>query len=180
MNTKSVSVANIPQPRTPLNTIIGKHACHREVTTDYTVRYYEITAMMTEPEARHRFPDIFEDLDASRLPPRPKRRGGKSELDHLRGPQSDRWYWSIGGLEYVAVWAHADRWYASPPEPVTDPGVVRVSAQRREPGRLHGEPIELPVTEFTVSGPVCLPEQVHNHVRVVVEARTYLPAAAAA
>ncbi|WP_157110404.1 DUF3560 domain-containing protein [Nocardia anaemiae] len=179
VNTKSVSVANIPQQRTPLHTILGKQTCHREVTTDYTVRYHEITAVMTEPEARDRFPDVFEDLDASPLPPRPKRRGGKTKLDHHRGPQSDRWYWKIGGLEYAAVWAHPDRWYATPPEPVTDPGVVRVSAQRREPGRLRGEPIELPVTEFPVSGPVCWPEEVHNQVRVIVEARTYLPATAA-
>lgn len=143
------------------------------------MRYHEIIAVMTEPEARDRFPDIFDDLDARTLASRPKRRGGKTKLDHHRGPQSDRWYWEIGGLEYAAVWAHPDRWYATPPEPVTAPGVVRVSAQRREPGRLRGEPIELPVTEFTVSGPVCWPEQVHNQVRVIVEARTYLPAAAA-
>ncbi|MFI6959862.1 hypothetical protein ACIBJI_41165 [Nocardia sp. NPDC050408] len=63
--------------------------------------------------------------------------------------------------------------------PCLNSGVVRVSAQRREPGRLRGEPIELPVTEFAVSGPVCWPEEVHNQVRVIVEARTYLPAASA-
>lgn len=178
VNKKSVSVVNLPHPRLPLHTIVGKQTCRREVTTDYTVRYHEITAVMTEADARDRFSDIFDDLDAGTLAPRPKRRGGKTKLDHHRSPQSDRWYWEIGGLEYVAVWAHPDRWYATPPEPVTELGMVRVSAQRREPGRLHGEPIALPVTDFAVSGPVCWPEEVHNQVRAIVEARTYLPAAA--
>ncbi|MCC3326494.1 hypothetical protein [Nocardia abscessus] len=66
-----------------------------------------------------------------------------------------------------------------PTRPVTDPGPVRARAQRRPPGRLRGEPIALPVTEFSVSGPVCWPEEVHNQVRVIVEARAYVPAAAA-
>lgn len=70
MNTKSVS--------------IGKQTCHREVTT-YTVRYHEFTAVMTEPEARDRFPDIFDDLDTGTVPPRPKRhraqRQGESRPD---------------------------------------------------------------------------------------------------
>ncbi|WP_433678171.1 DUF3560 domain-containing protein [Nocardia sp. CA-119907] len=179
VNTKSVSVVNIPQPRVLLHTIVGKLSCCRQVTTDYTARYHEITAVITEAEARQRFPDSFDELDTGALSARPKRRGGKTKLDHHRGPQADRWYWETDGLEYTAVWAHPEHWYATPPEPVNGPGTVRVSAQRREPGRLHGDPIELPVTEFAVSGPVCWPEEVHNQVRVIVEARTYLPAVAA-
>ncbi|WP_280310539.1 hypothetical protein [Nocardia abscessus] len=99
--------------------------------------------------------------------------------DHHRSPQSDRWYQPIDGVEYDAVWAHPDRWYATPPEP--SPTQVRCGSapQRRPPGRVRGEPIALPVTEFSVSGPVCWPEEVHNQVRVIVEARAYVPAAAA-
>ncbi|WP_181723032.1 hypothetical protein [Nocardia gipuzkoensis] len=57
---------------------------------------------MTEAQAHERFPDIFADLDATSLPPRPKRRGGKSKLDHHHGPQAEHWSWTVDGIDSPA------------------------------------------------------------------------------
>ncbi|MEV6334640.1 DUF3560 domain-containing protein [Nocardia vinacea] len=176
VNPKSVSVVNLSLSRLAFHTTTAKMTGHREITTDHPVRFHEITAHMTQAHAHERFPDIFADLDANSLPPRPKRRGGKTKLDHHRGPQAEHWSWRIDGIEYHAAWAHPPHWFATPPAAITEPGVVRLRAQRRPIGRVHGDPVELPVTEFAVTGPVCWPEEVHNQVRVLVEARAYLPA----
>ncbi|WP_146099079.1 DUF3560 domain-containing protein [Nocardia nova] len=177
VNAKTVSVVNFPLSSLALHTIAAKITGHRWITADHTVRFRDVTAVMTEAQAHERFSDIFADLDANSLPPRPKRSNGKTKLDYHRGLQAEHWSWTIDGIEYEAVWAHPSRWFATPPEPITEPSVVRLRARRRPPGRLYGEPIELPVTEFAVTGPVCWPEEVHNQVRVLVESRTYLPAA---
>ncbi|MFD6104397.1 hypothetical protein ACFWFQ_17195, partial [Nocardia salmonicida] len=178
VNPKSVSVVTSSMALLPLHTIAGKLSGHREIATDHPVRYHDITAVMSEAQARERFGDVFADLDAEARPPRPKRRSGTTKLDHHRGPTGERWSWTVDGIEYAAAWAHPPRWYVTPPEPVSEPGVVRVRAQRRDPGRVHGDPVELPVTEFGLTGPVCWPEQVHNQVRVLVEGRAYLPLSA--
>ncbi|MGY2087842.1 DUF3560 domain-containing protein [Nocardia gipuzkoensis] len=176
VNPKSVSVVNSSLSRLAVHTIAAKMTGRRWITTDHPVRFHEVTAVMTEAQAHERFPDIFADLDANSLPPRPKRRPGRTKLDHHLGPHADHWSWTVEGIEYNATWAHPPHWYATPPEPITEPGTLRLHAQRRPIGRVHGDPVELPVTEFPISGPVCWPEEVHNQVRVLVEARTYLPA----
>ncbi|MEU6191358.1 DUF3560 domain-containing protein [Nocardia sp. NPDC047038] len=176
VNAKTVSVVNLSLSRLAFHTIAAKMTAHREITTDHPVRFHEITAHMTQAHAHERYPDVFTDLDTPSLPPRPKRRSGKTKLDHHRGPQADYWSWSIDGIEYRATWAHPAHWYSTPPAPITEPGTVRLRAQHRAPGRVHGDPVELPLTEYTVTGPVCWPEEVHNQVRALVEARTYLPA----
>lgn len=176
-NTKSVSVVSIPgQSRLTLYTITAKQLGQREISADSTVRYHHITGHMTEAQARARFPDLFTDLDAGSLPARPKRRGGPIKLDHRRGPLGEFWNWKLDGLDYEAVWTHPDSWYVDPPEPVTDPGILRVSAQRRTPECGRGEPVTLPVTDFAIAAPVHWPEEVHNQVRAIVEARAYLSA----
>ncbi|MEU6190755.1 DUF3560 domain-containing protein [Nocardia sp. NPDC047038] len=177
VNPKSVSVVNFSLSPLEVHTIAAKMTGHRWITTDDTVRFHEITAVMTDAQAHERFPDIFADLDTNSLPPRPKRKGGKTKLDYHRGLQAEHWSWRIDGIEYDAVWAHPSHWFATPPEPITEPGVLRLRARRRPAGRVHGDPVELPVTEFAITGPVCWPEEVHNQVRVLVEARTYLPTA---
>ncbi|MEU2042738.1 DUF3560 domain-containing protein [Nocardia niwae] len=176
VNPKSVSVVNFSLSPLLLHTIVAKMTGHRWITTDDTVRFHEITAVMTEAQAHERFPEIFADLDATSLPPRPKRRAGKIKLGYHRGLQAEHWSWSIDGIDYDAMWAHPPHWFATPPEPITEPGVVRLHARRRPAERVHGDPVQLPVTEFPIAGPVCWPEEVHNQVRILVEARTYLPA----
>ncbi|WP_410874769.1 DUF3560 domain-containing protein [Nocardia sp. A7] len=175
VNPKSVSVVNTSSARLVLHTIAAKVSSRRDITTDHPVRYIDITAVMSQAQAQERFADIFTDLDADPRPPRPKRRSGTTRVDHHRGLTAERWEWNIDGIEYAAAWAHPPHWYTTPPQPISDPGVVRVRAQRRESGRVHGEPVELPVTEFALAGPVCWPEEIHNQVRVLVEARAYLP-----
>ncbi|WP_216907641.1 DUF3560 domain-containing protein [Nocardia noduli] len=179
VNPKSVSVVNFSLSPLMLHTITAKMTGHRWITTDDTVRFHDVTAVMTEDQARQRFPDIFADLDTTvtNLPPRPKRKPGKTKLDYQHGLQAERWSWHLDGIDYDAAWAHPPYWFATPPEPITDPGVVRLRARRRPVARVHGDPVELPVTEFAITGPVRWPEEVHNQVRALVEARTYLPAA---
>lgn len=173
VNKKSLSVVNLSMPGIELHTLAAKLTSHREQTTDHTVPYHEVTEAMTETQAREQFPDILDELETSDLPPRPKRRSGKTRLDHHRGPESEHWSWTVDGVEYHARWVHPERWYATPPQSVAEPGVVRVSAQRRPPGRLRGEPVAIPVESFAVTAPVMWPEEVHNQVRAFVEARTY-------
>ncbi|WP_216912959.1 DUF3560 domain-containing protein [Nocardia noduli] len=177
VNPKSVSVVNFSLSPLVLHTIVAKMTGHRWITTDDTVRFHDITAVMTEAQARERFPDVFADLDATAVPARPKRKPGKTKLDYQRGLQAERWSWNIDGIDYDAVWPHPPYWFATPPEPITEPGVLRLRARRRPDTRVHGDPVELPVTEFAITGPVRWPEEVHNQVRALVEARTYLPAA---
>ncbi|WP_194838752.1 DUF3560 domain-containing protein [Nocardia sp. XZ_19_369] len=180
VNKKSLSVVNLSIGGIPLHTLAAKLTSHRELTTDHTVRYHEVTAAMTEARAREQFGDLLAELETTDVPPRPKRRGGRTRLDHHRGPAAEHWSWTLDGIEYHARWAHPERWYATPPEPVTSPGAVHVSAQRRQPGRLRGEPVQIPVDRFAITEPIWWPEQVHNRVRAFVEARTYLAAARSA
>ncbi|MGS2807770.1 DUF3560 domain-containing protein [Nocardia sp. MW-W600-9] len=177
VNAKSVSMVNFSLSPLLLHTIVAKMTGHRWITTDDTVRFHDVTAVMSEAQARERFPDIFADLDASDLPPRPKRKTGTTKLDYRQGLQAEYWSWTVEGIDYDAVWPHPPYWYASPPEPITEPGVLRLRARRRPDSRVLGDPVELPVTEFAITGPVRWPEEVHNQVRALVEARTYLPAA---
>ncbi|MGW4367005.1 DUF3560 domain-containing protein [Nocardia takedensis] len=177
VNPKSVSVVHFSLSPQLLHTITAKMTGHRWITTDETVRFHEVTAVMTEAQARERFPDIFADLDATDVPARPKRKPGRTKLEHRHGLQAEYWSWSIDGVDYDATWPHPPYWYATPPEPITEPGAVRLRARRREDRRVHGDPVELPVTEFAITGPVRWPEEVHNQVRDLVEARTYVPAA---
>lgn len=173
VNKKSLSVVSLSTPGIALHTLAAKLTSHREQTTDHTVRYHEVTETMTETQAREQFPAVLAQLETTDLPPRPKRRGGKTRLDHHRGPETEHWSWTLDGIEYHARWVHPERWYATPPQPIAEPGRVRVSAQRRQPGRLRGEPVDIPVDSFAVTAPVVWPEEVHNQVRVFVEARTY-------
>ena len=175
VNKKSVSVVAISGRPRAIHTIAAKNRSDRYISTDHTVRYHHISADMTEARARELFPDLLEDLDAAPLPARPKRRGGPTKLEHRCAAEAELWYWNIDSVEYTAVWRHPTDWYATPPAPVTDPAVVRISAQTRANGHLRGESIALPVTDFPISGPVCWPEEVHNQVRVIVEKRAYLP-----
>ncbi|MGW5441563.1 DUF3560 domain-containing protein [Nocardia asteroides] len=176
VNAKTVSVVNIALPQLAFHTIAAKMSARREITTDHPVKFHEISAHMTQDQAHERYPELVTGLGTDDLPaPRPKRRGGKTRLEHHRGLRAEHWSWSIDGIEYSAVWEHPPHWFAMPPVPITEPGVVCLRAQRRPAGRVHGDPVELPVTEVPVTGPVCWPEEVHNQVRVLVEARTYLP-----
>lgn len=175
VNAKSVSVVNISRPAGDLHTIAGKLTVAREIGADHPVRYHDITALMSEEQARERFPDIFAELDACSLPPRPKRRGGKTTVEHHRWHSSDAWSWRIDDLDYTAIWEHPPGWHTSPPQPVSDPPSVRVRAERREPGRVRGESAELAVTEFAATAPLCWPEEVHNQVRRLIEARAWNP-----